>query len=296
MDATQPSRERPSPPGVSRRLAAALLLAGLALRIFALPLPGTGDVVIWKTWSYNAVVLGEPVLYGVGGHPAQRRELTYPGGDLHFAVDYPPLAVYALGLAGRAYRAFSPGMRDTAAFTAFVKLPSLVAEIGLAWVVFLGVRRLAGVGRARAAALACWLNPAVLVGGSALGYLDPLLLLMAVASIVAAAAGRTWLTGALFAAAALTKAQGVLLAPVVALAVVGATRATTGRGPAWTALRLAETAAGAALAAVVVLSPFAAAGTLPNVAAGLRSLAEHDMLSGNAANVWWIATWLIRGF
>jgi hypothetical protein len=293
---TPASRARVTPSLGSGRLVAALLLTGLVLRILALPLPGTGDVAIWKTWGYNAVLSGETVLYGVGGHPPQRRELTYLGGDLHFAIDYPPLAVYALGLAGRLYHAFSPEMPDTAAFTAIVKLPGLAAEIGLAWVVFAAVRRLVGAERSRLAMLACWLNPALLSSGSVLGYLDPLFLLPAVAAVVAAAAGQTWLTGALFAAAVLTKAQGVLLVPIVALAVVGTTRTTAGRYAERVALRLGETAAGAALTTVVVVSPFAVAGTLPNLAAGLRSLGEHDMLSGNAANAWWIVTWLIRGF
>jgi hypothetical protein len=49
------------------------------------------------------------------------------------------------------------------------------------------------------------------------------------------------------------------------------------------------------LVTAVVVSPFARAGTVPNLVAALRSVAEQDMLSGNAANAWWIVTWLIRG-
>jgi hypothetical protein len=142
--------------------------------------------------------------------------------------------------------------------------------------------------------LACWINPALLLSGSVLGYLDPLILLPAVGALVSAAAGRTWLTGALCAAAALTKPQGLLVAPVAVVAAVNLTWDRTGWSAQRLALRLGETAAGAAVVGVTVLFPFATAGSLPNLAAGVRSIAGQDMLSGNAANLWWIATWIIR--
>jgi hypothetical protein len=43
-----------------------------------------------------------------------------------------------------------------------------------------------------------------------------------------------------------------------------------------------------------VLAPFARIGALPNVRQGVGSLLRHDMLSGEAANAWWIVTWLLR--
>jgi hypothetical protein len=279
------------PPVLPRRRFAGLLLAGLVLRLMALPLPGTGDVLIWKTWSYNAVVSGETTLYGVGSRVP---ELVYR--HLPFAVDYPPVSLYALGVAGRAYHALAPDMPDTAWFTAAVKVPPLLAEAALTVLLFLAGRRMAGESAGRALALAYWLNPAVLLVTAALGYLDPLFALPAVGALIAAAAGRTWASGALLAAAALTKAQGVLVAPVVAMAVVAATPRDGARWWTLAALRVGETAAGAALAAVGILFPFAAAGSLGNVAAAMRTLAEHDMLSGQAANVWWLVTWLLRAF
>jgi hypothetical protein len=279
---------------VTTRRLAVLLTLGLGLRLVALPLPGTGDVVIWKTWSVNAVASGETTMYGVGGRPPERRAFESVAGGQRFDVDYPPLSVWAVGLAGRLYRALAPDMRDSAVFTACVKLPPLLAEIGLAWLVFASVRRLAGVERATVAAAACWLNPALILNGAVLGYLDPLILLPAVAAVVAAAAGHTWLTGALLAVAALTKPQALLVAPALALGVAALTWEHPGRIVERLALRLGETAAGGALVAVAACAPFAAAGTLPNLLAALRSVADRDNLSGNAANLWWIVTWLLR--
>ena len=37
-----------------------------------------------------------------------------------------------------------------------------------------------------------------------------------------------------------------------------------------------------------------AAGALPNLAQAMASLGRHDMLSGQAANVWWIVTYVMR--
>ena len=49
-----------------------MCLAGLLIRLLALPLEGTEDVLVWKTWSYGAVAQGVSRLYGVGGEPAER--------------------------------------------------------------------------------------------------------------------------------------------------------------------------------------------------------------------------------
>src|SRR3954465_4383814 len=102
---------------LSRTQFAALLIAGILFRAIALPGPGTGDLTVWKVWSYNAArrgvgnmygVGGTPGerrgvgnMYGVGGTPVERRELEYAGAKA--TVDYPPLALIELGVAGQAY-------------------------------------------------------------------------------------------------------------------------------------------------------------------------------------------------
>ena len=80
------------------------------------------------------------------------------------------------------------------------------------------VRARLGVDAARLTAAAYWLNPAALFDASILGYLDAQYLLPAIAAIVAASAGWPLLAGALISAVILTKAQGVFIAPAVALA------------------------------------------------------------------------------
>ena len=197
---------------LSRTQFAALLIAGILLRAVALPGPGTGDLTVWKVWSYNAARHGVGSMYGVGGTPVERRELEYAGAKA--TVDYPPLALIELGAAGQAYRAWS-GRRfpNATPLNAFVKLPGIAAEIGLALLLFAIVRPQLGVDAARLAVASYWINPAALFDASILGYLDPQYVLPAVAAVAAAASGWPAAAGALIAAAILTKAQGVFIAP-----------------------------------------------------------------------------------
>lgn len=272
---------------MSRAIFVAVLVGGAFLRLTALPSPGTGDLTIWKVWSYNAARRNVSEMYGVGGSPPERRVLEYAGATA--TVDYPPLALYELGAAGGLYWRLS-GRRfpNTAALNSVVKLPGLVSELGLVALLFIAVRRLGGPIAARWAATAYWLNPAALLDASTLGYLDPLFLLPAVGAIVAAATGSPIVAGALAAAAILTKAQGVFVLPAIALAIwnCGSQR-DRGR-------RVGRAAVAAASTGAIALAPFAAAGALPNLWQALGRLATHDMMSANACNLWWVIGYAIR--
>jgi len=263
------------------------VLAGALIRGAALPGPGTGDLTIWKIWSYNAARKGVGEMYGVGGTPLERRELDYAGATA--VVDYPPLALYELGAAGQAYWIWSHRRFPNATpLNVFVKLPGLAAEVGLAVLLFTLVRAHLGVAAARLVAAAYWLNPAALFDASILGYLDAQYVLPAVAALAAAALGWPTLAGALIAAAILTKAQGLFIAPAVALAIW-----TTG-GADKRIARVWSAAAGGVAVSIAVVAPVVAAGGWPNMLQALGRLAHHDMLSANATNLWWVIGYLLR--
>lgn len=275
---------RPLSP-ISTRFFRALLLAGLAARLAVLPLAGTEDVNVWKTWSYAAVSEGVSRMYGVGGTPPVRAVVSW--GERRTTVDYPPVTLYGLALAGRTYLLRDPGFRDSRWLTVFIKMPGLIGEMIVCAALFLLLRRVASVDAARTAVLFYWLNPAIWLNGAVLGYLDPWTAAPAMLSVLAAVAGLPMLAGALVAIAALTKAQGLFIAPVTALAL-------------WRSARLARVRscalaiAGAAVTTAAVLLPYVRAGALPNVVQGVGALMRHDMLSGTAANLWWVMTWIIR--
>jgi hypothetical protein len=272
---------------LSRSQFVALVLAGLLIRAIALTGPGTGDLTIWKIWSYNASRHGVGAMYGVGGEPVERRQLEYAGATA--TVDYPPLALYELGAAGDAYWVWSGRHFPNAApLNVFVKLPAVAAEIGLVLLLFGIVRAHLDVVTARFIAAAYWLNPAALLDASILGYLDAQYVLPAAGALAAAALSRPSLAGALLAAAVLTKAQGVFVAPAVVLALW-----TVGR-PETRAARLWSAAVAGVAVAVAIVIPVAVAGGWPNMVQALGRLATHDMLSANAANLWWVVGYLLR--
>jgi hypothetical protein len=255
------------------------------IRLAALPLDGTEDVLVWKTWSYGALHQGVARLYGVGGQPPERGLVRW--GERVTTVDYPPIALYELAVAGAAYRVFSPSFSNGRPLNVAMKLPGLIAESGLCWLLYLIAGRLYGAGAARWAAAAYWANPAMVLAGSVLGYLDPLMALPAVAAIAAAAAGAPVAAGALIAVACLTKLQAVFLVPIVALAL------WNGGRPAG-AVRVVTALIAACALSAVVLAPYVLIGASRNVVQGVSSLLRHDMLSADAANVWWVITYVMR--
>ncbi len=259
----------------------ALLVGGLLFRAVALPLPGTVDVTTFKIWTYNAATLGPAHVYGIGGSPPEWRALIYNGDTAR--VDYPPLAIDALALVGRAYGALFPTFPDGPWLTIAVKLPALAAGIGLTMLILAAVSRIAGAATGQRAALAYWLNPTVILHGSVLGYIGELYALPAVAALIAASQGIGWVTGGLLALACLTKPQALLIVPAVTL---GLFRWNEG---GWRAAASAILAAGLVVSAC--LWPIVRAGAFFNMCVGVGHLVTDDTLSANGANVWWLVTY-----
>jgi hypothetical protein len=154
---------RPTP---GTRFIIAILIV-LIIRLTALPLPGTEDVGTWKIWAF-AASKDVTTVYGVGGDPPVRGLLEWR--NLYTTVDYPPVALYELGLAGRAYRAVDRQFKDGRALTAAVKIPGVIFGIALTIFLWWSVKRFTGSdASARWVALAYWLNPATILNGEVLG-------------------------------------------------------------------------------------------------------------------------------
>ena len=268
-----------------RGAVAAVLLLGLLIRLAALPLPGTEDVRTWKIWAFSAARHVTHV-YGVGGNPPVRGVVTWQ--SLETTVDYPPAAIYELALVGLAYRLFDSGAADSPALTAAIKIPGLLCTIGLTALLAWAVKRFGGSDSdARWVALAYWLNPAAIVNGEVLGYLDPLMMLPALAALVLLHVGAAESAGLALALAVLTKPQAIFLLPACALAAwhLGGVRALT------------RTTAGGILGATLLMLPFALTGALPNMWLAFGSFySRRDILSGQAANLWWIANYALRAY
>jgi len=259
---------------------AAALLLGLAIRLAALPLPGTETVETLKIWS----VAGSgdvSTVYGSEGVPAP--VVRWQG---HAArVDGLPAALYELGLVGRLYRAYDPSFQDGRWLGLLIKLPGLLAGAILTLLLYSVVRQRTGrEALARWAALACWLNPALVLDGDALGSLDPLVHLPAMAALLLVHVEAPFAAGLMAAVAVLTDAQGLLVLPALVVALV----ALRGSGGVLRAI------AGMAIAAGVLLLPFMNGGALRAmwVACGLPAWLEQSE-SIDAANLWLLGGWAL---
>jgi hypothetical protein len=266
---------------LTRRFVVAAVLAGALIRAVALPFPGTADVAIWKTWAYNASRDGASRLYGVGA-TAQRPEqyhLLYF--DQYGAIaDYPPLALFELGMAAWPLHAVTRGhIQNDVAFTVLIKTVPVVFEVGLCVLLFVALRWAWGEPMAHWAVVAYWLNPAAIMNASVGGYLDALFVMPAVGALLAAVSGWPALAGGLIAASVLTKPQGIFVVPAVVIA-VGNVRGRTG---------LIRAAAGGALVSAAVLAPFIAAGAWWNVVHGVASQAREIYVSMDGYNFWWLS-------
>jgi hypothetical protein len=272
---------------LSRAQFLAVVLAGLLLRAIALPGPGTGDLTVFKVWAYNAARHGVADMYGTSGPADEWHPIEYAG--VVGYVVYPPLALYELGVTGQVYWLWSHHhFPNTVALNTFVKLPALVAEMGLALLLFVLTRGRLGPTVARWSASAYWLNPGALVNASVLGYLDAQFALPAVAAVAAGAVGWSLMSGALVAASILTKPQGLFVAPAVALALW--TGGPTDRRLA----RFGSATLGGSMMTAIVLGPITAAGGLPHLLFAMGRGAHHDMVSANACNLWWVVGYLLR--
>jgi hypothetical protein len=243
------------------------------------------DFTSWKVWSYAAA--HDPTsVYGVsGGSPPERRILRWR--DAAVTTDYPPLALDELGAVGRLYRVVSPTYEDSSLLTVGLKLPGLLAEIALVVVLLTWGRRVFGRDLAAVAALTFWLNPAVVIDGAVLGFLDPQMAVPAVMSLMAIFAGSPGLSGVLLSAAILTKPHPVFVAPVIVAALL--TRPAASKVPA-----AARFLAGSGLATAVIVGPVIVRGAWSNLVQAVGRLATHDMVSAQAANVWWLFTYVLR--
>ena len=259
----------------------ALLLAGALARVVVLPLPGTRDVPDWKATSFVASMDFTGV-YGRGGWPPDERRLDWA--NISATTEYPPINQMHMAAVGLLYRRIEPSFADSATLTTLIKMPGLFAEIALVVTLLTWGRRVIGARAATWAALAYWLNPGVWLTGAVLGYLDAQMAVPAVLALLAAFDRRPWLAGVLAAMAVFTKPQAVFVLPVLGLALLHSSGRIDWR-------RAAVSFVAALAVALVALSPFLVAGTWPSYWRAIQRMGSHDLVSGTATNLWWVATW-----
>jgi hypothetical protein len=243
----------------------ALVLAGLLIRLPAIShVYYPHDIAFWKSWLTYSTSFGLQNVYG----------LDLPG------QTYPPVLLYLLFGLGSMYRGIWPQAQDTPILTAFVKIPAIAGDLAAAILLAVYARRhkRAGSLGARAAAAILAFHPALFWLSSLWGQVDILHGGLAAGAWAAAIAGSAGWAGALAALGILTKPQGLIVAP--AIAVLLAARAGR-RG-------LVRAALFGAAVIVAVTLPFVLAGfasALVKIYAGAGSV--YPYLTLKAFNLWW---------
>ena len=218
-------------PDLIRRLDAGtilttLLVFGLALRVFIaavyLPLSGlSNDIGAFAAWGMRLASIGPAEFYEAG-----------------YFSDYPPGYMYVLWLLGSIGGALG-GVIGRDATVGLVKIPGILSDVGVAWLLFVMSRRWGGelIERTRfrvsgetlglAAAAIYLFNPGTIFDSAVWGQIDSFGTLILLATIYALARGWTEVAAFGAIAALLVKFQFAFLVPIVAI--VGLRRHLFGR-------------------------------------------------------------------
>jgi len=135
----------------------ALLVAGLIVRLSFIGSEGfKTDVSTYAAWALGLTQHGFRSFYSTIGF-----------------VDYPPGYFYVLAVIGHLWQAlFAAHDRNFAALRVLVKLPAVLADLGVGALLYALVRRFAGIGWALGAAALYLLNPAITFVSAVWGQVD----------------------------------------------------------------------------------------------------------------------------
>jgi predicted membrane-bound dolichyl-phosphate-mannose-protein mannosyltransferase len=238
---------------------AAILVLGLVLRVFIagvyLPLSGLGnDMGAFNAWGQRLAAVGPGGFYEPG-----------------YFADYPPGYLYVLWLLGEIGGALAPLVGQNAT-GGLVKIPGILADIGVAWLLSVISVRWGGELLARspfrvtpqtlgiAAATVYLFNPGVIFDSAVWGQIDSVGTLVLLGTIYALARGWTEVAAVGAVLALLVKFQFGFLVPIVAI--VGIKRHLLARSsdPAHAGrrdlLRVLTSLAAGVVALTVLLLPF----------------------------------------
>ncbi len=215
-------------------IVAAALAAGVAGRLYATSLAPRYAY----TWDhFDNIQMGraaaEDGLFRVYGVPKEKlptiKGLLYDPNKDDFSpinkpavreVNYPPLGVTLFWVQDALLRSVSPGPVNTFNSRLIMSIASVLAEILLAVIVYLLVRRLVGHGWALAAAAICWLFPPLAMDSSFWGQTDSWFMAPAALAVLLMIRRRWLAAGVCMAVTVLLKPQGIFMGPIALMAVI----------------------------------------------------------------------------
>jgi len=185
----------------------AIAIVALAVRLPLILSPGyLFDIRLNAHWAKSAAILGVGSSY------------THQIGEPRLP-NYPPLQLAIFAAAGRVYNlvispSFDTGLADC---VAFMKLPAIAADVVIAILTYLFVRKWRSPESAIVAALIYAMQPGIWYESAVWGQVDSIFALAALTSLIAACTRRWTVMGAFAALALLTKLQAMVILPTLGL-------------------------------------------------------------------------------
>jgi hypothetical protein len=194
-----------------RHVVLSIFLLALALRLFLVPNRGfEADIAFWKSWGLSALDNG--VVEGIA--------VTNN--------NYPTPFSYLLALLAFAYRLFAnPHIFDSywnsgnVLFLLIAKLPSILADLGIAGLILWIGRNTKRIGFPYLSSAFCLLlsclylfNPVSLIDGALWGQVDSLGVFVFFLAVLCAASDKPVLGGAIFMLSMMTKLQNMIYGPL----------------------------------------------------------------------------------
>ncbi len=199
-----PIEEGPSPgkPLTKKEVLAVAFVTLLALivRVILLPAAGhTTDVATFESWMNTILKVGPKDFYGTAGF-----------------VDYPPGYMLVLWAVGGLYHATAAyGDFTGAAMRIFVKMPAVIADLGIGYLVYLIARRNWSVASAIVAMAVFALNPASWLVSAFWGQADSVAAVFLIWALYLAVTKRFAFAWLALAFAVLIKPQPLVIAPLI---------------------------------------------------------------------------------
>lgn len=249
-------RKKPGLPASNPRPAIlGLLVLGLAVRL-----------------GLASLMTGHPYDMGLFASWASAAARDLSGVYSNNRVDYPPLYMYVLYLAGKAISLSWLNPYSTV----ILKLPSIFADLATSYLIFSRARKHFDPALAGFLAAFYLFNPAVLVNSSLWGQVDSFFTCLLAAALILLAENKAPWASLFFAAAVLMKPQGIIFLPVLFFELV--------RQKDWKLWLKCLSMALAAL--LVIILPFALRqGPLWIIELYLKTLGEYPFASVNAFNL-----------
>jgi hypothetical protein len=244
-----------------------ILSAGLALRLAIAPLGAhPGDFATLTGWAQAIAHHGLLNIYQTSD------------------ANYPPLALALLGGSRWLYGLVTPGDPVGPLWMILLKLPAILADIGMGALVW---RKTARRGMPSGWLLAAIIfNPALIYLSAWWGQIDSVVMLPALAALLDMLDDHVFRAGLWLGIGVMVKLQAAVVAPLIVFLLL--VRSGPDLPPP---ARIARWMAGLTLPLAVCLGPFAATGQIDRVLARLVALISGPgWLTVNALNFWYLVT------